>query len=247
MGFELDRMERDGKLKVIYLRPIDLSADEILHQIQAAVAEVGAKRLVVDSLNGVELAIAPSFRDDFRESLYRMVGALTSGGVSVVMTIEIMESFEEIRFSPHAISFLSQNILFLRYVEIDARLRRMVAVIKMRGSAHSHELREYEITSSGLRVLERLTGYEGVLTGVPTARPQSALLSPPGLTHVEAQVYEKLFMLREASAETLRQACNIPEPELASALHRLVSLNYVVEVVEAPGKVYRPISRPLGT
>ena len=72
--------------RFIYLRPLDLSADEILHQIQQAVGEIGAKRVVIDSLNGLELALAPTFREDFRESLYRMVGRLTGGGVSMLLT-----------------------------------------------------------------------------------------------------------------------------------------------------------------
>lgn len=247
MGFDLSSMEASGKLKMIYLRPIDLSADEILHQIQVAVAELNAKRLVIDSLNGLELALAPSFRDDFQESLYRMVGGLTGRGVGIVMTVEVMESFEEIRLSPHAISFLSQNIIFLRYVEIDARLRRMLAVIKMRSSAHSHELCEYEITSSGLRILRPLTGYEGVLTGIPTARPQPAFSATPGLTASEIPIYEQLVSLREATVEALTEACDISATQVTSALRRFVELNYVVELVEGAGTVYRPVSRPLGT
>jgi circadian clock protein KaiC len=247
MGFDLSGMEKSGKLRMIYLRPIDLSADEILYQVQKAVAEIGAKRLVIDSLNGLELALAPTFRDDFRESLYRMVGGLTAGGVSVLLTIEVMESFEEIRFSPHAISFLSQNILFLRYVEIDAQLRRMLAVIKMRSSAHSHELREYVITSAGLRLLEPLTGYQGVLTGVPTARITHTLSATPGLTNMERALYDRLSSLHEASLQALAEACDISTDDAAHALKHLLMLNYVVELAEGSQMLYRPVSRPLGS
>jgi circadian clock protein KaiC len=247
MGFDLGSMEASGKLKILYLRPLDLSADEILHRIQMAVSELDAKRLVIDSLNGLELALAPTFRDDFRESLYRMVGGLTGRGVSVLMTIEIMESFEEIKFSPHAISFLTQNIIFLRYVEIEARLRRMLAVVKMRSSAHSHELREYEITARGLRVLAPLTNYHGVLTGIPTARTLTGSSSTPGLTPTERAVYDRLFSLRQAGLEALVEACDISATLVISALRRLVELDYVLEVVEDGKAVYRPVSRPLGS
>jgi circadian clock protein KaiC len=246
MGFDLGSMEANGQLKVIYLRPVDLSADEILHQIQKAVAEVGAKRLVIDSLNGLELALAPTFRDEFRESLYRMVGGLTGGGVSVVLTIEVMESFEEIRFSPHAISFLSQNIIFLRYVEIESRLRRMLTVVKMRGSAHSQDLREYEITGDGMRVLQRLTGYQGVLTGVPTARAETQRSVTPGLTELETQVYTALSALPQATVEDLARGANISAADVATALRRLIALDYVLESMDGGETVYRPVSRPLG-
>ncbi len=115
LGFELRSMVEAGKLEIISLRPIDLSVDEILHQIQQAVTRLGATRVVIDSLNGLELSLAQTQREDFRESMYRMVGRLTGGGVSVLLTIEVTESFSEIKFSPHAISFLAQNLVFLRY------------------------------------------------------------------------------------------------------------------------------------
>jgi circadian clock protein KaiC len=122
---------------------------------------------VIDSLAGFELALAPGFREDFRESLYRMIGALTRTGVTIVSTVELVESFTELALSPYAISFLSDDIVRLRYVEIDGRLRKVLMVVKMRGGDHSKDIREYEVTSEGLRVGERLTGYHGLITGVP--------------------------------------------------------------------------------
>ena len=76
-GIDFETPQQDGKLKIIYLRPLDLSVDETMHEIVDAVQEIGAKRLVIDSLAGFEMALAPGFRTDFRESLYRMIGALT--------------------------------------------------------------------------------------------------------------------------------------------------------------------------
>ena len=76
-GEEFEKLVREKKLEVLYLRPLDLSIDETLLEIQNAVKRLGAKRAVIDSLSGLELALAPTFREDFRESLYRMMGALT--------------------------------------------------------------------------------------------------------------------------------------------------------------------------
>ena len=66
-------------------------------------------------------------------------------------TVEVEESFTELALSPYAISFLSDDIIRLRYVEIDGQLRKVLMVVKMRGSDHSKDMREYEITSEGLR------------------------------------------------------------------------------------------------
>ena len=78
-----------GKLEIIYLRPLDLSVDEIMQEILDAVERVGAKRLVIDSLVSLEMALAPGFREDFRESLYRLIVALTGAGVTILSTVEV--------------------------------------------------------------------------------------------------------------------------------------------------------------
>ncbi len=167
-GFDLETPQKEGLLEVLYLRPLDLSVDETLFEVLEAVKRMGAKRVVIDSLAGFEMALAPAFRQDFRESLYRMIGALTRVGVTVLSTVEVQETFTDLVFSPHAISFLTDAIIRLRYVEIDGQLRRILVIVKMRGGNHSKDICEYEITSEGIMLGARLEGYEGLVTGVPT-------------------------------------------------------------------------------
>jgi len=145
---ELSRLVETGKLKMLYLRPLDLSVDETMEEIAAAVREVGATRVAIDSLSGFELALAPSFREDFRESLYRMVGGLVGLGVTVVMTAELVESYTELRLSPHGISFLTDGIILQRYAEIEGALQKVICVVKMRGFDHDKEMKLYEIGPS---------------------------------------------------------------------------------------------------
>lgn len=168
LGQDLETAEQEGKLKVLYLRPLDLSVDESLQAILDAVKEVGAKRLVIDSLVGFEMALAPGFRTDFRESLYRMMASLTGTGVTVLSTVELDESFTEFRFSHYMVSFLADDIIRLRYVDLDGVLRRIVAIVKMRDSQHSKDIREYEITDKGVAVTDRrLNEYRALITGIP--------------------------------------------------------------------------------
>jgi len=173
---ELGKKLKDGKLEIIYLRPLDLSVDESLHAILEAVERLGAKRVVIDSLSGFEVALAPTFREDFRESLYRLVGSLTATGVTVFMTAEVSEAFREARFTSENVSFITDEIFVQRYVEIKGALARVMAVIKMRGSEHSHEFRRYEVTPTGVVVGDTLKDYDGIITGVPTlrAKPKKA-------------------------------------------------------------------------
>jgi circadian clock protein KaiC len=167
---EVGDMIRSGKLELIYLRPLDLSVDEALAAILEAVQRLGATRIVIDSLSGFEVALAPTFREDFRESLYRLVGTLTATGVTVFMTAEVPEGFSDAKFTSEKVSFITDEILVQRYVEIEGELLRVMAVIKVRGSDHSHEFRLYEITENGVVVGGPLKEYDGIITGVPTLR-----------------------------------------------------------------------------
>jgi len=166
-GIDLETPLRDGTLKLIYLRPLDLSVDEAMQEILDSIKEIGAKRLVIDSLAGFEVALAPGFRADFRESLYRMIFSLTGAGITVLSTLEMEEKFTELLFSQYSISFLTDDIIRLRYVEIDGQLRKIMMVLKMRGGAHSIDIREYQITADGVVIGERLTGYDRLITGLP--------------------------------------------------------------------------------
>ena len=88
----LDEMIAGRRFAITYLRPLDLSVDEMLSEIRDVVRRIGATRVVIDSLSGFEVALAPTFRVDFRESLYRLVGALTGTGVTVLMTAEVIDT-----------------------------------------------------------------------------------------------------------------------------------------------------------
>jgi circadian clock protein KaiC len=163
----LDQAVRDGLVGMIHTRPLDLSIDETLHELTEAIHRLKARRVVIDSLSGFELALAPTFREDFRESLYRLVAALTGTGLTVMMTAELEDSYTDLRFSPHGTAFLTDAIILQRYVEIDGQFKRVMAVIKVRASAHKKDLQLFEITADGIVVGERIGDYQGLLTGRP--------------------------------------------------------------------------------
>jgi circadian clock protein KaiC len=141
--------------------------DETVHEIIGTVQQISAKRVVIDSLVGFEMALAPEFRHEFRESLYRMIGALTRLGVTVVSTVEVEEDFTSMGLSNFAISFLADDIVRLRYVSINGQLRKMLVVVKMRGGAHSIDMHEYQITEKGVVIGEPLRGYRALTSGIP--------------------------------------------------------------------------------
>jgi circadian clock protein KaiC len=163
-----EEMVAAKRLAITYLRPLDLSVDEMLAAIKSEVANVGAIRVVIDSLSGFEVALAPSYRQDFRESLYRLIGALTATGVTVVMTAEVIDVFPDFRFTTERVSFITDDIIVQRFVEIDGHLQKVLAVVKMRGSQHATDFKTYHLTPTGAVIGESLERYHGITTGVPT-------------------------------------------------------------------------------
>jgi circadian clock protein KaiC len=174
LSHHLNTLIESGQVGVINTRTLDLSIDEILHDLVAMITRMQAKRVVIDSLSGFELALASSFRDDFRESLYRMVAVLTAMGVTVLMTAELEDRYEMLRFSSYGNAFLADAIVMQRYIELEGELKRAISVIKIRASDHSKEIRLFDITSDGIVIREPLTRYVGVLTGRPEVAPARA-------------------------------------------------------------------------
>jgi circadian clock protein KaiC len=166
-GLDFANAQKEDKLALIYIRPLDLSVDETVHEVIHAVQRIGATRVVLDSLVGFEMALAPDYRHEFRESLYRMIVALARQGVTVVSTVEVQDDFISLGLSNYAISFLSDDIVRLRYVSINGQMRRMLLVVKMRGGAHSIDMTEYTTTDKGIVIGQPLRGYRGLTSGIP--------------------------------------------------------------------------------
>jgi circadian clock protein KaiC len=150
---------------LINTRTLDLSIDEILHDMVCMINARKAKRVVIDSLSGFELALAPIYREDFREALYRMVAILTGMGVTVLMTAELEDQYSVLRFSSYGNAFLVDAILMQRYVELSGHLKRVMSVVKIRASGHSKDIRFYEVGQDQIIIGDPLTTYKGILSG----------------------------------------------------------------------------------
>jgi circadian clock protein KaiC len=159
-----------GRVGLLESHGSDLSIDEITFLLMAEIRRLGAQRVVIDSLSGFELALAPTFRADFRESLLRMVTTFSTAGVTMLLTCELEDRYTDLRFSPYGSAFLTDAIIVQRYIEVESRLLRVVAVVKVRASMHSNELRAYTIDAEGIHVGGMLVDQEGLLGGRPTRK-----------------------------------------------------------------------------
>ncbi|HKV74130.1 MAG TPA: ATPase domain-containing protein [Gemmatimonadales bacterium] len=228
-SIEVDLREavRQGKLRIIYLRPLDLSVDETLEEIRTAVEQVGASRVVIDSISGFEMALAPAFREDFRESLYRLIGALTGLGVTMFSTVEVVEGNSGLQLTGYQVSFLTDDIVNQRYVEIEGELRKALVVVKMRGSSHSREFRSYEITPTGVQLRESLREYDAIITGMPTRQLRIPPPSHPGLMEQEVLVLELVIRAGGMSPVEVARQTGLTRSGIDLILERLVQLKYV--------------------
>jgi circadian clock protein KaiC len=168
---KLHALIKSGQVGVIDTRSLDLSIDETLHDLIEMITKMKAKRVVIDSLSGFELALAPQFSEDFRGSLYRMIAELTSMGVTILMTSELEDRYTDLRFSPIGSAFLADAIVVQRYIEVAGQFKRVFSVVKVRGSPHSKDIRLFDITDAGIVIGEAMTSYDGIMSGRPTVSP----------------------------------------------------------------------------
>ncbi len=159
-----------GKVGLVDSHAPDRSIDEVVLQLMTEVRRLKASRVVLDSLSGFELTLAPSFRDDFRASLMGLVTTLAAAGVTVLLTSELEDRYTDLRFSPYGAAFLTDAIIVQRYIEVDSQLLRVMAVVKVRASAHSKELRLFDIDGDGIHMGKMVLDQEGLLGGRPTRK-----------------------------------------------------------------------------
>lgn len=168
LGWDLPGAEASGHLRLSYRSPVELSTDLYLDRVRQQVAELGARRVVLDSLSSLALGV-PSERR-FKELVYASAKHFRAAGATVYMTLELEEALGSGQLSGRAISSLADNVILLRHLEVADRLERAILVLKARGTAHEREVRHLSIDASGPHV------------GVPfrDVRSGSRASPPPG-------------------------------------------------------------------
>ena len=162
---ELAEMIQKGDVSVLESRLLDLTVDELIDELERTLQRTGATRLVIDSLSEFDLYMAPEYHAELRLAVFRLLSAVAKQGVSALVTIGLNDVFGELRFGEANIPFLTDAIVTLRYAEVDGKLQKFMSVVKVRGSAHSTDLRAYRITDEGLEIDALPTEVIGVFGG----------------------------------------------------------------------------------
>ena len=163
-GVDFKKMEAEGRLKVVCAYPEITGLEEHLIQMKRAIEEFKPTRIAVDSLSALERGSSPK---SFREFVIgitsfikqqEIVGVFTSVTPSLMGGTSVTEAH---------ISTITDSIVLLRYVELFGEISRGIAVLKMRGSIHEKEIREYTIGNTGMEVGKPFRNITGILTGNP--------------------------------------------------------------------------------
>lgn len=172
LGWDLAALEADGQLTIRYASPVELSTDRYLFEARNDLARLGARRAVFDSLSTMALSVASERR--FKEMVYAIVKHLRLAGVTTVMTSESPQLLGTAQLAGDGVSFIADNVILTRYVEMDGRIDRAISVLKARGLEHGSELRSMNIARGGIEVVcGRFAELQGVLTGVPARKATS--------------------------------------------------------------------------
>jgi circadian clock protein KaiC len=167
LGWDLAAVEATGLLHINYTSPVELSTDHFLYDARALVTKVHAKRAVFDSLTTMALGVSSERR--FKEMVYAIAKHLRVAGTTLLMTMESEQLLGTAVLSGHGMSFIADNLIQLRYLEMGGRLERAISVLKARGVNLGSELRSVAIGQGGMKVVaDRFTELTGVLTGLPT-------------------------------------------------------------------------------
>jgi len=171
-GWDLGALEQRGLLTFRYVSPVEMSTDRFLAEARADVARLGARRAVLDSLTSMALGV-PSDRR-FKELVYAMTKHFRAAGVTVNMNMEISDLLGAAQLSGHGVSFAADNVIQLKYVEVDGHLDRGISVLKARGIRHATDVRRLDLGAGRIEVTSAFAGLRGVLTGLPEPATRGA-------------------------------------------------------------------------
>jgi circadian clock protein KaiC len=164
-GWNVAPLEAQDRLVINYSSPVELLTDRFLDEALRLIARAGARRVVLDSLTSMALGVVSPRR--FRELVYALTKHVRAAGVTLLMTMEVAELLGTAQLTGHGVSSIADNLIVLRYVEVQAHLERAVLVLKARGIGHTTELRRFVIDDHGGHVGARFQDLRGVLTGIP--------------------------------------------------------------------------------
>ena len=163
-GRDFERMEREGRLKVVCKYPEVAGLEDHLIKMKAEIESFGPNRVAIDSLSALERV---STIKGFREFVIGLTSFIKHQEVAGLFTSTTPTLMGGTSVTETHISTITDSIILLRYVEMYGEMRRGVTVLKMRGSMHDKDIREFTIDDSGMHIGRPFRNVSGILAGRP--------------------------------------------------------------------------------
>jgi circadian clock protein KaiC len=170
LNLPVQAMVESGQLRIVAIEPLLMTDNEVALMVRQEVEQRDVKMVMFDSVTGYRLAVRSG---DVIHSLRILAHYLCSQGVTVLAINETETLLGQFSATDLGISFLADNIIFLRYLELHGELRKAIGVLKKRLSGFKHHLSAYHITAQGIEIGGPLRHLRGVLNGVPEMRTLS--------------------------------------------------------------------------
>lgn len=173
-GWNLEKLEADGLLRILYSNINQLDVNRVALEIKDIVEKLNAKRVVMDGLNNLKVALL----DDLSMSEYVSILSryFSSRNIISLFTNETSELMGSSSITGNGTSVVMDSIILLRYVEIQSEMKKSISVLKMRGSNHDKEIRELVVNKNGIEVKLPFTEYSGLMSGNPVKSPSQAFV-----------------------------------------------------------------------
>lgn len=165
LGFDLEGYQRDGLIHIEQLDAAELSPGEFAQRVRDRVASFNAKTVVIDSINGYQASMPEE--NALILHMHELLQYLNRQGANTFVTVAQHGLVGDMK-SPVDVTYLADTVVLLRYFEALGKVRRAISVIKKRTGKHEETIREFKIGRGGLSLGEPLSGFQGVLRGVPT-------------------------------------------------------------------------------
>lgn len=177
-GINFEQQEKDGKLKVVCKYPESAGLEEHLITMKNIIEEFKPNRLALDSLSALERV---STLKGFREFIIGFISFIKHQEIMGLFTSTSQTLLGGDSITDAHISTVTDSIILLRYVEMFGEMRRGLTVLKMRGSMHDKEIREFSIDGEGMHIGKAFDNVTGILSGRPTHVPPGELERMSGL------------------------------------------------------------------
>lgn len=154
LGWDLSRYVQEGTITLQFVSPIELDVDKHILALMETIEKSDIERLVLDSISSFESSVIDLQK--YKDYLWALTQTLKAQGVTSIFTVLTEDLFSPVVVTKTQTSLLADNIIILRYVEKNSAIRKALSILKARGTCHSRDLREYEITPGGIEILGKL-------------------------------------------------------------------------------------------